>query len=214
MLNFALVSLRRSFYDGQKASHGIPDASWRKCVDCDQLVPPRAHHCPLCQRCVLRRDHHCFFTGSCIGFANQRFFIAFCFHCMLGASYGTYITVEYIYIAHMTSDAGLVHFIPPLTALEWLFGFSSFGFLFFVLLMYLCAMAAIGSAGIMIWQLFLVAQGSTSFEYGKGVIRYRTGLLHNFRAVFGSYWMLNFIFPLIWVDIPGDGVNYNFSKCV
>lgn len=215
MLNFALVSVKHSFYDRSIDSFtGIPDPSWQKCIDCDHLMPPRTHHCTLCRRCILRRDHHCFFTGSCVGFENQRYFVVFCFYCTVGAAYATYVSVEYIYLVHMTASSGWIHFLVPLTMFEWLLGYSSFGFLFFVLMMYFCAMTAMGSAGIMVWQLFLISQGSTSFEYGKGVIKYKTNILHNFRSVFGSYWLLNFIFPMTWIKIPGNGVDWNVSKYV
>jgi hypothetical protein len=114
----------------------------------------------------------------------------------------------------MTSESGLIHFFLPLTALEWLFGYASCGFLLFVILMYLSAMTAMGSAAIFVWQLFLVALGSTSFEYGKGLMKYKTGIFHNIRSVFGSYWLFNFIVPMVWNEIPGNGVDWNVSKYV
>ncbi|CAN1332139.1 Probable protein S-acyltransferase 14 [Linum perenne] len=34
----------------------------RYCRKCNQLKPPRCHHCSVCGRCVLKMDHHCFYT--------------------------------------------------------------------------------------------------------------------------------------------------------
>lgn len=33
--------------------------SYKKCLKCGVLRPPRAHHCKVCQKCVVRYDHHC-----------------------------------------------------------------------------------------------------------------------------------------------------------
>jgi hypothetical protein len=32
---------------------------WRHCKKCDNVKPPRSHHCNVCQQCVLNMDHHC-----------------------------------------------------------------------------------------------------------------------------------------------------------
>ena len=53
--------------------------NFRICDKCDDLKPPRSHHCSICQKCVMRMDHHCPWTGNCIGLKNHKYFICFCF---------------------------------------------------------------------------------------------------------------------------------------
>ena len=53
--------------------------NFRICDKCNDLKPPRAHHCSVCQKCVMRMDHHCPWTGNCIGLKNHKYFICFCF---------------------------------------------------------------------------------------------------------------------------------------
>lgn len=31
----------------------------KKCLQCHNFKPLRAHHCSICDSCVLRMDHHC-----------------------------------------------------------------------------------------------------------------------------------------------------------
>jgi palmitoyltransferase len=35
------------------------ELSYKKCLKCGVIRPPRAHHCKVCRKCVLRYDHHC-----------------------------------------------------------------------------------------------------------------------------------------------------------
>ena len=40
------------------------------CMKCDEVKPPRSHHCSVCGKCILKMDHHCPFIGNCIGLHN------------------------------------------------------------------------------------------------------------------------------------------------
>ena len=57
---------------------------FRWCKDCDEVKPPRAHHCFLCNHCVFRMDHHCPWVGNCVGLFNHKFFWLFLFYADLG----------------------------------------------------------------------------------------------------------------------------------
>lgn len=57
------------------------------CDDCQQLRPPRAHHCSVCNKCIIKMNHHCPMVGSCVGFKNHQKFITFTVHANLGCLY-------------------------------------------------------------------------------------------------------------------------------
>jgi len=53
------------------------------CLKCNEVKPPRTHHCACCNKCILKMDHHCPFIGNCIGLNNQKPFWLFCFYATL-----------------------------------------------------------------------------------------------------------------------------------
>ncbi|KAK4269746.1 hypothetical protein QN277_022862 [Acacia crassicarpa] len=68
---------------GSESSHGQSDRSnqqIRYCRKCNQLKPPRCHHCSVCGRCVLKMDHHCVWVVNCVGAQNYKYFLLFLFY--------------------------------------------------------------------------------------------------------------------------------------
>lgn len=52
---------------------------FRYCKKCDQLKPPRSHHCSICGKCVMRMDHHCPWMGNCVGLRTHKYFLCYLF---------------------------------------------------------------------------------------------------------------------------------------
>ncbi|CAA3004476.1 probable S-acyltransferase 14 [Olea europaea subsp. europaea] len=53
----------------------------RFCRKCNNLKPPRCHHCSVCERCVLKMDHHCVWVVNCVGALNYKYFLLFLVRC-------------------------------------------------------------------------------------------------------------------------------------
>ncbi|OII71789.1 DHHC family palmitoyl transferase [Cryptosporidium ubiquitum] len=51
--------------------------SIRSCAKCNNLKPPRTHHCSVCKRCIFKMDHHCPWINNCVGINNQKHFLLF-----------------------------------------------------------------------------------------------------------------------------------------
>ena len=221
--NYVLITVYNSYYVPDKHySAGLVDSNWRQCLDCKHLIPPRAHHCSLCKGCILKRDHHCFFTGCCIGFYNQRFFVGFLFHVMVGCTYGMYLTVKYVSVEYssmfedLSWNGYLYHFFLPVTIGEWLLGYLSNYETYYILLSYLTFASGIGAAIAFNIEMYLICRGMTAYEMGSGTILKGKGkITENLKGVFGKYWILNFLIPLPWIKPKGNGIDwYSTTKYI
>ena len=73
---------------------------FKRCNKCYVVRTPRVHHCSRCQSCVMKMDHHCPWINNCVGQFNQKFFLQFCYYCLIGCSNAAYITLYYLIYKH------------------------------------------------------------------------------------------------------------------
>ena len=77
---------------------------FRLCKKCNDVKPPRSHHCSICGTCVMRMDHHCPWTGNCIGLNNYKYFICFLFWTIMAC---LHVAISSPYLNHHISLFGL-----------------------------------------------------------------------------------------------------------
>ena len=84
------------------------------CTLCQEVKPPRAHHCSSsslpdqrpdsrlgskCKRCVTKMDHHCPWINNCVGWGNYKLFLLACTYCsLLGLVCFIFCLLRYIWI--------------------------------------------------------------------------------------------------------------------
>ncbi|XP_020247508.1 LOW QUALITY PROTEIN: probable protein S-acyltransferase 14 [Asparagus officinalis] len=153
----------------------------RYCRKCNQLKPPRCHHCSVCGRCVLKMDHHCVWVVNCVGALNYKYFLLFLFYTFLET---TLVTVSLLsnFIAFFNDME-----IPGTP------GTLATTFLTFVLNLAF----SLSVLGFMIMHISLVLGNTTTIEaYEKKTTpkwRYDLGRRKNFEQVFGTdkkYWFI------------------------
>lgn len=74
--------------------------NFERCKRCYVIRVPKTHHCSKCQHCIMKMDHHCPWINNCVGIFNQKYFILFCYYCLIGCSHACYITTYYYIILH------------------------------------------------------------------------------------------------------------------
>jgi palmitoyltransferase len=74
--------------------------NFERCKKCFVVRVPNTHHCSKCQHCIMKMDHHCPWINNCVGLFNQKYFILFCYYCMIGCSYACFITSYYFIYLH------------------------------------------------------------------------------------------------------------------
>ncbi|KAI3693288.1 hypothetical protein L6452_33121 [Arctium lappa] len=157
------------------------NARVRYCRKCNQLKPPRCHHCSVCGRCVLKMDHHCVWVVNCVGALNYKYFLLFLFYTLLET---TLVTLSLLpYFIEFFSD-GEVSGSPSTLATTFLAFVLNLAF-------------ALSVFGFMIMHISLVAGNTTTIEaYEKKMTpkwRYDLGRKRNFEQVFGTvqrYWFI------------------------
>ncbi|KAL6495411.1 putative protein S-acyltransferase 14 [Orobanche gracilis] len=160
---------------------GSENGTIRYCRKCNQLKPPRCHHCSVCGRCILKMDHHCVWVVNCVGALNYKYFLLFLFYTFLETTLVTLSLLPH-FIAFFSDSE-----IPGTP------GSLATTFLAFVLNLAF----ALSVMGFLIMHISLVAANTTTIEaYEKKTTpkwRYDLGRKRNFQQVFGidkKHWFL------------------------
>ncbi|KAL9245288.1 hypothetical protein vseg_018957 [Gypsophila vaccaria] len=172
--------LNASEYSGVQSSD-LSHSKVRFCRKCNQLKPPRCHHCSVCGRCVLKMDHHCVWVVNCVGALNYKYFLLFLFYTFLET---TLVTISLLpqFIAFFSD--GEIAGTPSSLATTFLAFVLNLAF-------------ALSVMGFLIMHISLVAGNTTTIEaYEKKTTpkwRYDLGKKKNFQQVFGTdrrYWFI------------------------
>lgn len=183
-----LVDQERGDIDPLEASEfgplATPDptnARIRYCRKCNQLKPPRCHHCSVCGRCVLKMDHHCVWVVNCVGALNYKYFLLFLFYTFLETTVVTLALLPH-FIAFFSD--GEIPGSPSTLATTFLAFVLNLAF-------------ALSVFGFLIMHISLVSANTTTIEaYEKKTTpkwRYDLGRKRNFEQVFGTvqrYWFI------------------------
>ncbi|KAL4224861.1 Zinc finger DHHC-type containing 22 [Mactra antiquata] len=191
-------------FDAPPKRTAYPYFSWTPCLLCNRPRPPRCHHCPLCKKCILKRDHHCFFSGACVGYNNLRHFSIFLFWSSVGTIFATLHALPYYYYS-IVPFTKYVDFFFPIAVLRCVFGYLDFVHTFNIVMGWLLLALLFWAISFTKVVINLITIGKTTFEVDfKMSVTDTRGLGDKLRAVYGNYWVLNFLIPLHWVFKPID----------
>ena len=187
--------------------------AWSQCVPCNRPNPPRAHHCILCKKCVLKRDHHCFVAATCVGYRNLRYFSTFLFYAVLATIFASVHAIPYGF-SIVVPRVQYYDLFYPITIVRGLFGFVYYRDALLIILGWMLLIYLIFSTYTLFQVYKWITTGNTSFElFNKIDIYDSRDLSGKLRAVYGRYWLLNFIFPAhFWFEAEDDPVRWPTFK--
>ncbi|XP_022867458.1 probable protein S-acyltransferase 14 [Olea europaea var. sylvestris] len=153
----------------------------RFCRKCNNLKPPRCHHCSVCERCVLKMDHHCVWVVNCVGALNYKYFLLFLFYTFLETTLVTLSLLPHFIGFFSDEEIPETQRTPATTFLAFVLNLAF----------------ALSVMGFLIMHISLVAANTTTIEaYEKKTTpkwRYDLGRKRNFEQVFGMdkmYWFI------------------------
>lgn len=198
------LCIKQGYYRPAQNKETLPGASWSFCEDCQQIQPPRCHHCPLCHRCILKRDHHCFFISTCVGQDNQANFAVYCFHASVGLLLSFAVLSHYLSASYYeVFSLDFYYYFPLFTLLNCLLGRVDIGTFFRTILLCGSFFTGICTMLLFLWQLFLISFDLTSHEVqqlwhskGAGLSKMKTQVWYNMNQSFGIFPLLLFVLPI------------------
>jgi palmitoyltransferase len=170
------------------------------CKECNLLRPKKAHHCNLCKACILEHDHHCFFTGSCIGKRNTKYFVVWTLWLFIGCVYGGLMLFTYVHFCERWNAQTTIidYYIIPSMPIRWIMGRVTFYHVCVVMCFHVAILGTMIAGFMSLSQIYLLLIGRTSFEFRRGTKKMREYKLHykNWKTVFvRKYWLIDFIVP-------------------
>ncbi|XP_069140646.1 palmitoyltransferase ZDHHC15-like [Argopecten irradians] len=183
--------------------------TWSTCKSCKHVRPARCHHCNICKTCVLARDHHCFFSGNCVGYKNLRHFFVFLFYSMYATVYA-FIHATAYYCVELWPHSSALEILPFVTFIRNVFGQSNYHTGVLILVWWGLGMFLVIGAFQFIDLLLEIPEGVTAYEFNSGIeLEDSRTLMEKIRAIFGKYWLLNFLVPVHFIFPPiVDPVNW------
>lgn len=182
----------------------IPYWSWRYCSICDKPRPPRCHHCSLCNRCSLKRDHHCYFSRNCVGYRNLRHYTVMVFWSCVSSIFAFVHALPFVML-EVLPNAGYVDIVPFVAFIRWCFGYAHFRVGIVILATWMLSLFIMFTTFMLSDVCKCIVQGKTSFEIdNKITIRDSRSLGRKLRAVFGDFWLFNFLLPMHWRFHPEE----------
>lgn len=209
LINFALFLVYSRRNDPQRwlqnaAFSTTAKGAGKYCLECNRMAPLRSHHCRLCKMCVLRKDHHCFVTGACVGIANQRFFIVFLLWASIGTAVGSFFILMYLlkFVESNVYPFGWLKLLAPVAVVRWFMSYETITNTALCTLFSICVASSIVAFVFFGSQMFYTLNGYTMYDYhtlSRRVELHGDGETYSERLhmVFGHYWAINFIFPLL-----------------
>ncbi|XP_053384882.1 probable palmitoyltransferase ZDHHC24 [Mercenaria mercenaria] len=198
-----------SNFDMTKTPYGIDKSvmayfTWSQCIPCNRPNPPRAHHCILCKKCILKRDHHCYVAATCVGYRNLRYFSTFLFYAVTATIFASVHALPYAYYK-VIPNVQFYDLFYPVTILRGIFGFVNYVDALLIILGWMLLIYLIFSSYSLFQVYKWITTGNTSFELINNIDIYDSrDLSGRIRAVFGRYWLLNFLFPAHFLFEPID----------
>uniref|UniRef100_A0A1B0GC81 Palmitoyltransferase n=1 Tax=Glossina morsitans morsitans TaxID=37546 RepID=A0A1B0GC81_GLOMM len=178
---------------------------WRLCIKCEILTPPRSWHCESCNTCILKRDHHCVFTGCCVGHRNQRYFLMFIVHIILGTFYALCYNSAYFWWLHKETylDLGTaVKMICPLMTFLAEFSWTNI----YLAIYEINVIVLIYTGVLLFFHGSNILKGAVSYE--RQTAKYDMGWRKNLIMVMGNRWHLVWFSPFLDSKLPHDGVHW------
>jgi hypothetical protein len=165
------------------------------CVYCNETKPLRAHHCQICGICVFKMDHHCPWIDNCVGQNNQRYFVLFLTHTLIGC----------IFINILSCP---IFFFQAETNLPMQFNFVCI----------LCLSGMILLLFFSSWNWFLVLNGNTTIEFWTERAGMNSNIITNFSLgeiseniymIFGTKSIFQVIFLPSIKMLPFSGLEWS-----